>query len=93
MQEGSGWYLKKGVERRKPYSGVQTPAWFRLHTFTKTHIYTCSLSNIENRDDIFLYCILASLRPTAIESENVEHYRQCKHEVNISGIKYLVTLT
>ncbi|WAR19509.1 ZN282-like protein [Mya arenaria] len=44
-------------------------------------------------DKCFLYCLIASLHPTAIEPERVEHYYQYEYEVNMSGISFPVTLS
>ncbi|WAR26048.1 SUHW-like protein [Mya arenaria] len=50
--------------------------------------------NEDNDDDkCFLYCLIASLHPTAIEPERVEHYYQYEYEVNMSGISFPVTLS
>ena len=94
MREGSGWYVKKVIKLEihtviyKPLSGSM-----RIALPTSLAL-SGSLLNIQNSDDrCFLYCVLASLHPAALDPENVEHYRPYEHEVNMSGIIYPVTLS
>ncbi|XP_052779407.1 uncharacterized protein LOC128216784 [Mya arenaria] len=94
IREGSGWYIKKVLKleiHTVVYKPVKGSAYIPLpRSLSKSR----SLLNIQNQDDkCFLYCLIASLHPTAIEPERVEHYYQYEYEVNMSGISFPVTLS
>ena len=94
MREGSGWYVKK-VLKLEMHTIVYKPLGGSSYLpLPKSLSASGSLLNINNNDDkCFLYCLLASLHPVTQEPEHVEHYYKFSNELNMSGIKYPVTLS
>jgi hypothetical protein len=93
MREGSGWYVKE-VLKLEVHTIVYRPISGSSYIpLPKSLCRNNSVLNIQNQDNkCFLYCVLASLHPADEQPEQLTHYKRFRHELDMKGIQYPVTL-
>ncbi|KAK3107269.1 hypothetical protein FSP39_010803 [Pinctada imbricata] len=90
---GSGWSLKKILKleiHTAKYNPLRARRHFRLPVGVQNRH---AVINIQNQDEkCFVWCILAAMHPAKNHPERVSHYQSYEREVNMTGIRFPVTI-